>query len=126
MNWHHAYQLWHLSWLAGIAGTSILLSLACRRNWIPHVYIRALLFSVIVGGEIMRFFTDDVHWPDTLPLNLCNVPPLAAAFACLTLARGASDFVYFPGLTAAAMALLTPDLGGVWPARFFVSHGAII
>lgn len=126
MGSHHAYGLFHLTWLAGIAGMSILLTLACRRNLVPQQYVRAALVCVIAGGEILRFFTDNIRFPHLLPLHLCNITAWVAVIACLTLSPVAVEFAYFAGLTGAGMALLTPDLGSVWPARFFVNHGAII
>jgi uncharacterized membrane protein YwaF len=38
----------------------------------------------------------------------------------------AAEFTYFAGISGAAMALLTPDLGAEWPIRFFVNHGVLI
>jgi hypothetical integral membrane protein (TIGR02206 family) len=123
---HHAYRLSHLMWLTGIAGVSILVSQVCRRNLVPHIYIRAALVCLLAGGEVMRLFTDTMRWPDLLPLNLCNITSWVAVYACLMLSSEAAEFAYLVGYCCAGMALLTPDLGGDWPARFFVNHGAII
>jgi hypothetical integral membrane protein (TIGR02206 family) len=67
-----------------------------------------------------------LNWPNGLPFNLCNVTTWIAVYACITLAPWACEFVYFSGLAGAGMALITPDMGSVWPARFFVNHGGLI
>jgi hypothetical integral membrane protein (TIGR02206 family) len=126
MHLHGAYGIVHISWLAGITCMAIGLSLVCRRNLVPNQYVRAVLACVLAGGEIMRFFTDDIRFPDHVPLNLCNVTAWVAVIACVTLSPVAVEFAYFAGFCGAGMALLTPDLGTHWPARFFVNHGAII
>jgi len=122
----HVYGLSHLLWLAGIAAASILLSAGCRANLIPQRSLRAALFCLLAGGELMRYYTDGFHFPDQLPLNLCNITAWVAAIACLTLSPLAVEFTYFAGFVGAGMALITPDMGSVWHPRFFVNHGAII
>ena len=122
----HIYGLSHLLWLAGITAASILLSLGCRANLIPHRYLRAALICLLAGGELMRYYTDGLHFPDQLPLNLCNITAWIAAIACFTLSPVAVEFTYFTGFVGAGMALITPDMGSVWHTRFFVNHGAII
>jgi hypothetical integral membrane protein (TIGR02206 family) len=98
----------------------------CRANLIPRRYLRGALICVLAGGELMRYYTDRFHFPDQLPLNLCNITAWIAAIACLTLAPIAAEFTYFAGFVGAGMALITPDMGSVWHTRFFVNHGAII
>jgi hypothetical integral membrane protein (TIGR02206 family) len=123
---HHIYGLAHLLWLAAIALSSIALSVACRRNLISQRYVRAALISLLAGGELLRYYTDRFHFPDQLPLNLCNITAWVAVVACLTLSPLAVEFTYFTGFVGAGMALLTPDMGSAWHTRFFVNHGALI
>jgi len=126
MGSHQIYGLSHILWLAGITCMSILLSMACRRNLLPQWYPRAALACLLAGGELMRYYTDRFHFPDLLPLNLCNITAWVAVVACLTLWPVAVEFTYFAGFVGAGMALLTPDMGSIWHTRFFVNHGAII
>jgi len=122
----HIYGLSHLSWLAGITAASVALSLGCRAKWIPTGTLRAVLICLLAVGELMRYYTDGFHFPDQLPLNLCNITAWVAVIACLTLSPVAVEFTYFAGFVGAGMALITPDMGPVWHTRFFVNHGAII
>lgn len=127
MNWsHHAYGLFHLAWLGGIAGSSIALSLLCRKGVLRFEYVRAALICFLAGGELQRYFKDGMDFPHHLPLNLCNVTTWVAVLACLRLYPVAVEFTYFAGLAGAGMALITPDMGSDWPVRFFMNHGALL
>ena len=126
MGSHQIYGLSHILWLTGIIALSIVLSMVCRRNLLPPWYVRAALACLLAGGELMRYYTDPFHFPDLLPLNLCNITAWVAVIACLTLSPVAVEFTYFTGFVGAGMALITPDMGSVWHTRFFVNHGAII
>jgi hypothetical integral membrane protein (TIGR02206 family) len=126
MGSRHIYGLSHLLWLSGIAATSIVLSAGCRAKIIPERYLRAVLICLLAGGELIRYYTDGFHFPNLLPLNLCNITAWVAVIACLTLSPLAVEFTYFAGFVGAGMALITPDMGSTWNTRFFVNHGAII
>lgn len=123
---HHVYGLAHVTWIAGIAGASLALSLVCRRNLVPFLYVRGALMCLLVGGELQRYVNADIRFPGTLPLNLCNITTWVAVIACLTLSASAVEFAYFAGIAGAGVALVTPDMGSAMPAAFFVNHGAII
>jgi hypothetical integral membrane protein (TIGR02206 family) len=123
---HPVYGFAHVTWIAGIVGASIALSLLCRRNLLPYRYARIALICLLVGGELQRYATADIRFPATLPLNLCNITTWVAVFACLTLSAPAVEFTYFAGIAGAGVALTTPDMGSALPAAFFVNHGAII
>jgi hypothetical integral membrane protein (TIGR02206 family) len=112
--------------VAGIACLAVALSLACRRKIVPHRYVRAALICLLIGGELQRYLTADIRFPETLPLNLCNITTWVAVLACLRLFPMAVEFTYFAGLAGGGMALVTPDMGSSMPASFFVNHGAII
>jgi hypothetical integral membrane protein (TIGR02206 family) len=122
----HAYGLSHMAWLAGIACISALVAWICRRNLLPHPYVRAALICLLVGGELSRLTTSTVRFPGSLPLQLCNLATWVGVLACLSLAPLAVEFVYLVGFSAAFMSLLTPDFGSGPPAQFFLNHGAII
>lgn len=123
---HPVYGFFHLTWLAGIAGLSTFISLVCRRNPVVRPYVRVALIFVLVGGELQRYLSADIRFPETLPLNLCNITTWVAVLACLNLSSRAVEFAYFSGIAGGGMALLTPDMGSAVPAAFFLNHGAII
>ena len=116
----------HIAWMAGIALGSIVLANLCRRGLIPQRPLRAVLACLIVVCEVERYIQDGVRWPHALPLQLCSVTAWFAVAACITLAPLATEYVYFLGISAAGMAVMTPDLGGQWPPRFFLTHGVLI
>jgi hypothetical integral membrane protein (TIGR02206 family) len=120
------YTASHVLWIVAIAAASILLSVLSRRDGTSKSWLRAGLVIVMVGGELQRFYTDGMHFPDRMPLHLCNVGIWIATYACIRLSPLAGEFTYFVALAGAAMAVLTPDMGSHWPARFFVSHGSLL
>lgn len=110
----------------GIVAAAVVLVWLVRHERIPHRFARIGLALFLVAGELQRYFHDGMRWPDGLPLNLCNISTWMAVIACLTMAPWAVEFAYFLGISGAAMAILTPDLGAEWPPRFFVNHGGLI
>lgn len=121
-----AYGLSHIFWLIGIAGTATGLCVVSRRKLVGQRVFRTVLACVLAAVEIERTLHDGVHFPDRMPFNLCNVATWAAVLALVTLNPMALEFAYFEGIAAAAMALLMPDMGKVWPVRFFLNHGGTI
>ncbi len=116
----------HLAWLLGIVIAAAWLTDVWRRNHIPRQALRAVLACLLAGSELQRYFHDGLTWPTGLPLQPCNVTAWVAVAACITLSPLAIEYVYFVGLAGAGMAVITPDMGADWPARFFISHGALI
>lgn len=116
----------HLAWLSGIAIVAIVAAWACRQELLPKRPTRVALAVALAVGEFLRLPSSGLHFPGRLPLELCNISTWAAVLACLTLTPLAVEFVYFAGLSGAGLALLTPDLGSVWPAQFFLNHGGIV
>ena len=116
----------HIAWLLGIAITAVLLANLARRGPAPGLALRIVLACLLGGSELQRYFHDGLAWPSHLPLQLCNIAAWVAVAACLTLSPLAVEYVYFVGLAGAGMAVITPDMGADWPARFFISHGTLI
>jgi hypothetical integral membrane protein (TIGR02206 family) len=110
-------------WLIGIAGTAAALCFLCRAKRLSHRVVRVFLACGLATTEIERTLRDGIHFPDRLPLNLCNVSTWVAVLALVTLWPLAVEFVYFVGLSGAVMALLVPD---TWPFRFFLNHGGTV
>jgi hypothetical integral membrane protein (TIGR02206 family) len=118
-----AYGVSQILWLIGIAGTAAALCVLCCGKRLSHPVVRGVLACGLAAAEIERTLRDGMHFPDQMPFNLCNVSTWMAVFALATLRPLAVEFVYFAGLTGAAMALLTPD---TWPVRFFINHGGTV
>ena len=110
-----AYGSDHLLWLAAISAFGAALAVSGRRSWVPLGEHSNYTCVMLVGGELQRYFHDGVAFPDRVPLHLCNVTTWVAVLACLTLGYRAVEFTYFAGLAGAGMAVLTPDMGAVWP-----------
>jgi hypothetical integral membrane protein (TIGR02206 family) len=116
----------HLACLSGIAALAAVLAVCCRRRWLPGLPTRIILAGALAAGEFARLPSDGLHFPDRLPLQLCNVATWCCVLACLTLTPLAVEFAYFAGVAGASVALLTPDMGSVWPPQFFFNHGGIV
>lgn len=85
-----------------------------------------ILAIALAAGELARFPSDGLHFPDRLPLQLCNVATWCCVLGCLTLTPLAVEFAYFAGIAGASIALLTPDMGSAWPPQFFFNHAGIV
>jgi hypothetical integral membrane protein (TIGR02206 family) len=120
------FGLVHIAWLSGIALVSGLLRVLLRSRRIPDMAVRITLACIIVAAEFQRYIHDGIWFPGNLPIQLCNLTAWVAVVACWTLSPFAIEIVYFLGLTGAGLALLSPDMGSDWPARFFITHGSIV
>jgi hypothetical integral membrane protein (TIGR02206 family) len=120
------YSYWQLSWGIGIVGVPALGALLARQYRAIVTPLRFAIAIALVSFELQRFFTVSIRFPDRMPFYLCNISTWAAVLVCLTLNSLAVEFLYFIGLTAAVMTLLTPDMGSQWPAPFFLNHGGIV
>ena len=122
----HLFGFAHIAWLSGIAMGSALLAFLIRRRWIPDRPVRLALACIIAAGEFQRYFHDGIHFPNNVPIQLCNLTAWVAVWTCWRLSPLATEVVYFLGMMGAGLALLSPDMGTDWPARFFITHGSIV
>jgi hypothetical integral membrane protein (TIGR02206 family) len=124
----------HLTLLAAIVATAVVLSVRVRRGRAPSVRVRLILGYGLAYNEIIwwafRYSHEGFRFPVNLPLQLCDATVWATVFACITLWEPIVEFAYFAGIAGAGTALLTPDLWSPWPAYpaiyFFLAHGGIV
>jgi hypothetical integral membrane protein (TIGR02206 family) len=124
----------HLLILAAIAATAAGLAKASRESAAAGRAIRLSLGWLLILNELgwygFRYSQEGFRFPEGLPLQLCDIAVWLTAWACLRLNALVAEFVYFAGLGASAMALLTPDLwapAASYPTvYFFVAHGAVV
>ena len=128
------FGLIHLTLLASIALPGIVLAWACRTKRVPPRPVRVTLGLALAANELIwwvfRYSHEGFHFPQNLPLQLCDVTVWMTVAACLTLTPWVVEFTYFAGMAGAGMALITPDLWTPWPTYpaiyFFLAHGGIV
>ena len=124
----------HLAIILSIPLAIVLLSRMARRSEQTAFRIRIALGRILTINELgwyaYKIHHNDVHFPDRLPLNLCDLTQWLSVIACFTLARWSAEVAYFAGAGGAMMAVITPDLWAPaysYPtAQFFVAHNGIV
>lgn len=96
-------------------------------------------FHRIMGWIILAFWiiyhaystlTTGFQWTSSLPLQVCDVTALAAAFTFLSNHRLAQTMAYFWGIALSSQGVITPDLSGgpttidFW--GFWLYHGFVV
>lgn len=96
-------------------------------------------FNIIAGGIILAFWfgynayailTRGFQWTSSLPLQVCDVTALAAAFTFLSDRRFPQTIAYFWGIALSSQGVITPDLSGgpttidFW--GFWLYHGFVV
>jgi hypothetical integral membrane protein (TIGR02206 family) len=99
---------------------------ARRRPGQWTTWVAWALGAVLVGEQISwqaNFFIDG-NWTIThsLPLDLCDVMALVAAFACWWRTPVLVEMTWFWGLAGTLQAVATPDVGATFPHLEFVNY----
>ena len=137
---HHAFVFFSKPhWLALCVLLVIYTALWFSRTWFsqPKIdersrwLIAALLLLQELSLSIWRLSNGSWSAGTTLPLHLCGIGIVLAAFALINRSYLLYELVFFWGLGGAIQALLTPDIGQYgYPHyryfQFFVSHGTLI
>src|SRR5215218_4561279 len=103
-----------------VVGAALLVALGpLLRDRDPGDRLGKALAIVIVAATLplqILYFTPD-HWSlqRTLPIQLCDVASVVAAYALWTHRRWAVALTYFWGLTLTTQAIITPDLSTPFP-----------
>jgi len=124
----------HLSILLAVLAIAGTLSAILRWRVQWGRVVRFSLASFLATNELIwygyRLRQEGFHFPEMLPLQLCDLTLWLTVAAALALKPGVYEIAYFCGLGGSGMALLTPDLWApVWSyptAYFFLSHGFVV
>jgi hypothetical integral membrane protein (TIGR02206 family) len=121
----------HLAIIASIPAIAAGLAWVGRRSRTAARRIRLGLGFLLLGSEVAGIVhTRGLHFPNDLPLQLCDFTLAFTTIATFTLWPLCFEFAYFGALAGSGMAILTPDLWEHFPSfatvLFFVLHGAAI
>lgn len=88
-----------------------------------HRFSRALALVILTGIAVaMAYKLADPDINEVMPLQLCDVAELTAAYALWSRKQWAFALVFFWGLVLSSQALITPDVGGPdFPAHGFMT-----
>jgi len=124
----------HLGALAVLAILA-LLGWRLRLNERQRVCLRRSLAGLLLVNELGWHAWHAAYslWTvqEMLPLEICNLMVLTAAFTLATRSQTAYEFTYLLGIPAAAQVLITPALGPYgFPHllffQIFISHGGVV
>lgn len=124
----------HLLILISIPLIAAVLAHGCRRSRHAARLIRYGLAAFLALNELIWYAfelcTQGFHFPNGLPLELCDVTLWITAVAAYSLNPWAFEIVYYAGLAGSGMALVTPDLWtSLWSyptLHFFLAHGLAV
>lgn len=120
--------------LFGLATVAISCGLARRRRGAWRFRVARLIGLALAGDAaawiIGRSLSGTWSAATHLPLALCDVALLVAAFSCWWRAPLAVELTYFWGLAGTLQAVITPDLSAAFPHavlfEYVVGHLAIV
>lgn len=126
----------HLAALALTCAGAIAVAWAGRRlrgrpeqRWLSRAM--ALLIVVCQGGmQLETMLPGNFQWRGSLPLQLCDVAWIIAVYALWTHRIVPFGLVYYWGLSATVLAMITPDLRSGFPHfhfwMFYFGHAAVV
>lgn len=124
----------HFLILISIPLISAALGACCRRSTHAALVVRYSLAAALAVVELVWyvyvFRIEGLHFPDGLPLELCDVTLWVAVAAAISLNPLVFEIVYYAGIAGSGMAILTPDLWvPLWSygaISFFLAHGITV
>lgn len=85
----------------------------------------AVLVCVAVPGQVLQLTPAELDLGSSLPLQLCDLAWLTAAWALWTRARVPAALTYYWGLTLTVQGIATPSLGQSFPDPRFLLFWAL-
>jgi hypothetical integral membrane protein (TIGR02206 family) len=121
----------HLAALGAIALASVASVLAARRGARGlRVALAAGLLALLAGEVFLAWRGGWLTWMTLLPLQICDLAVLLAAWALLARDRRAVALLYFWAFTGTLLAAVMPDLLWGFPSLdyfvFFGLHGLVV
>lgn len=124
----------HFAILSAIPVCGGVLAVVERRVSTRHRVLRLLLAVALLLDSIGWYLYLAAHgwliFPDSLPLQLCDVTLYLMILVLLTRNAAAFDLAYYGALAGTSMALLTPDLDehslSLSTIHFFLTHGLVV
>lgn len=116
--------------IALMLGAGVSLGLLFRRFPRGRYALGLFLAANELTWYVWRLRDEGFRFPEALPLQLCDLTLWCAVAACLTLRRWPFEILYFTGLSATLLTVLTPELWAPplsYPTiYFFTAHGGVV
>ena len=134
MNGANEFELFGLSHIAALA-TVLLASGATVRvaRYDDHHRLALPLAAFLIAHEIFKFLlfgVVDGSWDISVPLDLCRLNALLAAYLLIRRSYAVFEISYFWAMAGSTAALLNPDVRNDFPDvryfTFFIGHAAPI
>jgi hypothetical integral membrane protein (TIGR02206 family) len=88
------------------------------------------MFVLLVPMQLVTLLPEHFLIGRSLPLQICDIAWMLAIYALWTKSRWAFALVYYWGLTATVLAMITPDLQHGFPSfyflLFYLGHGSVV
>lgn len=120
----------HRTVMAVMLGAGLALGWLFRRYPRGRYALGAFLAVNELTWYVWRLRDEGFRFPEALPLQLCDLTLWCTVAACFTLRRWPFEILYFTGLSATLLTVMTPELWAPplsYPTLyFFTAHGGVV